>query len=314
MVQEFSGFGIFCGDGSQSSRRLSYLESGYCPPVFGMDIGIVGLGLIGASLAGDFRRIGHQIYGVSRQQSTCEFAVANGLVDRAATDLATLAACEIIMICTPIDKIVPTVSLLAPHLSPETIVTDAGSVKELIVVPATQIWPNFVGGHPMAGKAESGIKAAELGMFRDKPYVVTPIANTNPIAVDKIKNLVKSLDCRLFESSPAAHDQAVAWISHLPVMISSSLIHACLENCPPDLLKLAKGLASSGFKDTSRVGGGNPELGQMMAEYNSTALLAALRAYQQDLNATIESIEANNWSQFLTKIERTQMARPDFLN
>jgi arogenate dehydrogenase (NADP+) len=278
-----------------------------------MDIGIVGLGLIGASLAGDLRSIGHQIYGVSRQQSTCEFALANGLVDRASTDISTLATCEIIIICTPIDKIVPTVSLLARYLSPETIVTDAGSVKESIVAPATQICPNFVGGHPMAGKAESGIGAAELGMFRDKPYVVTPIAESNPIAVDAIKNLVKSLECRLFEASPVDHDRAVAWISHLPVMISSSLIHGCLENCPPDLLKLAKGLASSGFKDTSRVGGGNPELGQMMAEYNRTALLEALRAYQQDLNETIESIESSNWPELLTKIERTQVERPDFL-
>jgi arogenate dehydrogenase (NADP+) len=278
-----------------------------------MDIGIVGLGLIGASLAGDLRSIGHQIYGVSRQQSTCDFALANGLVDRASIDISTLAACEIIIICTPIDKIVPTVTLLAPHLSSKTVVTDAGSVKESIVAPATQIWPNFVGGHPMAGKAESGIGAAELGMFRDKPYVVTPIAATNPIAVDKIKNLVKSLDCRLFEASPVEHDRAVAWISHLPVMISSSLIHGCLENCPPDLLKLAKGLASSGFKDTSRVGGGNPELGRMMAEYNRRALLDALRAYQQDLAQTIESIEASNWPELLTKIERTQVARPDFL-
>jgi arogenate dehydrogenase (NADP+) len=278
-----------------------------------MDIGIVGLGLIGASLAGDFRSIGHQIYGVSRQQSTCDFAMANGLVDRASTDISTLATCKIIIICTPIDKIVPTVSLLAPHLSPETIVTDAGSVKASIVAPATQIWPNFVGGHPMAGKAESGIGAAELGMFRDKPYVVTPIAKTNPIAVDQIKSLVKSLDCRLFEASPADHDRAVAWISHLPVMISSSLIHGCLENCPPDLLKLAKGLASSGFQDTSRVGGGNPELGCMMAQYNCTALLNTLRAYQQDLNETIELIESNNWPKLLTKIERTQVARSDFL-
>jgi arogenate dehydrogenase (NADP+) len=278
-----------------------------------IDIGIVGLGLIGASLAGDLRSIGHQIYGVSRQQSTCEFALANGLVDRASTDISTLAVCEIIIICTPIDKIVPTVSLLAPYLSSETIVTDAGSVKESIVAPATQIWPNFVGGHPMAGKAESGIGAAELGMFRDKPYVVTPIAESNPISVDAIKNLVKSLDCRLFEASPVDHDRAVAWISHLPVMISSSLIHGCLENCPPDLLKLAKGLASSGFKDTSRVGGGNPELGCMMAEYNRRALLEALRAYQQDLAQTIESIETNHWPELLAKLERNQATRPEFL-
>jgi arogenate dehydrogenase (NADP+) len=278
-----------------------------------MNIGIVGLGLIGASLAGDFRKLGHLISGVSRQQATCDFAVAQGFVDRASTDLATLAGCGVVIICTPIDKIVSTVALLAPYLPPETIVTDAGSVKESIVAAATQLWPNFVGAHPMAGKAESGITAAELGMFRQKPYIITPIGATNPVAVAVIKSLIKSLDCRLLESSPADHDRAVAWISHLPVMISASAIHACLVNCPPDLLQLAKSLASSGFKDTSRVGGGNPELGHMMAEYNSTALLATLRAYQQDLAETIESIETNNWPELLAKLERTQAARPDFL-
>jgi arogenate dehydrogenase (NADP+) len=278
-----------------------------------MEIGIVGLGLIGASLAGDLHQLGHQVQGVSRQQSTCEIAVAQGLVDRASTNISTLATCKIIIICTPIDKILTTIELLAPHLSPATIITDAGSVKESIVAPATQIWPNFVGGHPMAGKAESGVAAAELGMFRHKPYVITPLPNTNPEAIAQLQNLVKSLECRLFMASPADHDRAVAWISHLPVMISSSLIHAGLVNCPPDLLQLAQGLASSGFRDTSRVGGGNPELGQMMAEYNRTALLESLRAYQQDLAATIQSIETNNWSELLAKLERTQAARPEFL-
>jgi arogenate dehydrogenase (NADP+) len=277
------------------------------------NIGIVGLGLIGASLAGDLRQLGHQVYGVSRQQTTCDLAVAKGLVDRATTNLDSLATCEIIIICTPIDKILTTVELLAPHLSSTTIVTDAGSVKESIVAPATQIWPNFVGGHPMAGKAESGVAAAELGMFRHKPYVITPLPNTNPQAITKLQDLVKSLECRLFTASPTDHDRAVAWISHLPVMISSSLIHAGLVNCPPDLLQLAQGLASSGFRDTSRVGGGNPELGQMMAEYNRTALLESLRAYQQDLAATIQLIETNNWSELLAKLERTQAARPEFL-
>jgi arogenate dehydrogenase (NADP+) len=278
-----------------------------------MKIGVVGLGLIGASLAGDFRQLGHQVLGVSRQQDTCQIAIAQNLVDQASTDLSSLAAAEVIFICTPIDKIIPTIQLLAPHLSAETIVTDAGSVKESIVVPATQIWPNFVGGHPMAGKAESGIAAAELGMFRDNPYVITPIPEANLSAVQVVEDLVKSLACRLFTASPADHDRAVAWISHLPVMISASLIHGCVQTCETDLLKLAKGVASSGFRDTSRVGGGNPELGRMMAEYNQPALLAALHAYQQDLADTIESIEQHNWPAILAKLEHNQAVRPEFL-
>jgi arogenate dehydrogenase (NADP+) len=279
-----------------------------------MKIGVVGLGLIGASWAGDLRGLGYEVIGVSRQEATCKGAIAKGFVDRAGTDLTLLAEAELVFVCTPIDQILPTVRELAAVLASRAIVCDAGSVKESIVVAATEIWPNFVGGHPMAGKAESGLAAAELGMFEDKPFVVTPIEFTNPVAVEKLENLVRSMGCRLYRASPADHDRAVAWISHLPVMISASLIHGCLANCSPELLELAQGLASSGFKDTSRVGGGNPDLGRMMAEYNRSALLAALRAYQQDLAETIGAIDQEDWNLLQSKLECNQAARPDFLD
>jgi arogenate dehydrogenase (NADP+) len=279
-----------------------------------MNIGVVGLGLIGASWAGDLRQLGHRVLGVSRQAVTCEGAIAQGFVDEASTDLAILGTADLIFICTPIDKILPTIELLVPHLKPSAILSDAGSVKESIVAPATALWPNFVGGHPMAGKSESGLAAAELGMFDRKPFVITPIATTNPAAVETLKTVVEAIGCRIFLASPADHDQAVAWISHLPVMVSASAIHACLENCSPELLQLAQGLASSGFRDTSRVGGGNPELGQMMAEYNRPALLAALRAYQQDLAETVTAIEAGNWELLHRKLARNQQARSNFLD
>jgi arogenate dehydrogenase (NADP+) len=279
-----------------------------------MKIGVVGLGLIGSSWAGDLRTLGHEVIGVSRQMATCQGAIAKGFVNEAGVDLAILGEAEMVFVCTPIDQILATVQSLAAVLQPETIVCDAGSVKESIVGPATEIWPNFVGGHPMAGKAESGLDAAELGMFQGKPFVVTPIDRTNPQAVTQLEDLLRSLACRLYRASPADHDRAVAWISHLPVMVSASTISGCLENCSPELLKLAQGLASTGFKDTSRVGGGNPVLGRMMAEYNRSALLAALYAYQQDLATTIAAIEGQEWELLQAKLERNQAARLSFLD
>jgi arogenate dehydrogenase (NADP+) len=276
-------------------------------------IGIVGLGLIGASWAGDLRALGHEVIGVSRQVATCQAAIDLGFVDRAGVDWQILAETDMVFVCTPIDKILSSIEALASILAPDTIVCDAASVKESIVAAATEIWPNFVGGHPMAGKAESGLAAAELGMFRHKPFVVTPIEKTPPAAIEKLEMLLRALECRLYRASPADHDQAVAWISHLPVMVSASAISGCLENCSPELLRLAQGLASSGFKDTSRVGGGNPALGRMMAEYNQPALLAALHAYQQDLAETIEAIEGQQWDWLQAKLERNRLARPSFL-
>jgi arogenate dehydrogenase (NADP+) len=277
-------------------------------------IGIVGIGLIGASLGWDFRQLGHQVIGVSRQLSTCEIAVQEGICDSASCDLDSLKDPEIIFICTPIAAIIPTIEQLIPHLNPETIITDAGSVKGAIVDRATDLWANFVGGHPMAGNSESGIAAFEKGLFAQRPYVLTPIPNTSPEALDRVAELVRSLDCLLDFTTPAQHDLAVAWISHLPIMVSASLISACIHETDPTILDLAKKFASTGFRDTSRVGAGNPEMGMMMAEYNHEPLLRSLAGYRDRLDRLINSIETKQWSEIQALLSHNQSVRHDFLN
>jgi arogenate dehydrogenase (NADP+) len=277
-------------------------------------IGIVGIGLIGASLGWDFRQMGHQVIGVSRQQATCEIAEREGICDRASCDLASLKDTEIIFICTPIAAIIPTIELLIPHLHPETIITDAGSVKGAIVDRSTELWPNFVGGHPMAGNSESGIAAFEKGLFADRPYVLTPTPKTVSWALDRVAKLVRSLECIIHYATPAQHDLAVAWISHLPIMVSASLIDACLHETDPIILDFAKKFASTGFKDTSRVGGGNPEMGMMMAEYNREAILRSLYQYRDRLDRVIDSIESKQWPEVKHLLAVNQAIRPEFLN
>nr|WP_310489181.1 prephenate/arogenate dehydrogenase [Chamaesiphon sp. VAR_69_metabat_338] len=279
-----------------------------------VDIGIVGIGLIGASLGWDLRQLGHKVIGVSRQQVTCETAERQGICDRASCDLASLKDTEVIFICTPIAAILPTIEQLSHHLDPATIITDAGSVKGTIVDRGTELWANFVGGHPMAGNSESGIAAFEKGLFADRPYVLTPTLKTAPEALELIADLVRSLDCILYQTTPAQHDLAVAWISHLPIMVSASLISACLHETDPTILDLAKKFASTGFKDTSRVGGGNPEMGMMMAEYNRDAILRSLHGYRDRLDGIIDSIEAQQWTEIKDLLATNQSSRPEFLN
>ncbi|AFY96171.1 prephenate/arogenate dehydrogenase [Chamaesiphon minutus] len=279
-----------------------------------MKIGIVGIGLIGASLGWDLRQLGHEVVGVSRQQQTCEIAIGKGVCDRASCELASLKDTEVIFICTPIAAILPMVVQLVPLLDPQTIITDAGSVKGAIVDRATEIWPNFVGGHPMAGNSESGIAAFEKGLFADRPYVLTPTPITVPSALDTVEALVRSLDAVIYHTTPDRHDLAVAWISHLPVMVSGSLIGACLAQADPTILDLAKKFASTGFRDTSRVGAGNPEMGMMMAQYNRDALLKALHGYRDRLDSVINSIEQNEWTEIKDLLTNNQAARPEFLD
>jgi arogenate dehydrogenase (NADP+) len=277
-------------------------------------IGIVGIGLIGASLGWDFRQMGHQVVGVSRQQATCETAEREGICDRASCDLASLKDTEIIFICTPIAAIIPTIEQLSNRLDPATIITDAGSVKEEIVERASGLWSNFVGGHPMAGNSESGIAAFEKGLFVNRPYILTPTPQTEPFAVARVAELVGSLDCILHYTTPAQHDLAVAWISHLPMMVSAALIDACLHESEPTILDLAKKFASTGFRDTSRVGGGNPEMGMMMAEYNRDAILRSLALYRDRLDVLIGSIETKQWMEVKDLLATNQAVRNDFLN
>ncbi|MHC5595364.1 MAG: prephenate/arogenate dehydrogenase [Nostoc sp.] len=278
-----------------------------------MNIGILGLGLIGGSLGFDLRSQGHHILGVSRREATCQKAVTLGSVDEASVDLSLLAAAEVVFICTPLALIVPQFEQLIAHLSVATVVTDVGSAKAQIVKAISPLWDNFIGGHPMAGRTDSGIEAAQRHLFVDKPYVLTPTATTPISAITVVEEIVRSLGANIYYCQPEQHDRAVSWISHLPVMVSSSLIAACLSESDPDVLQLAQKLASSGFRDTSRVGGGNPELGVMMARYNRQALLRSLQQYRHNLDELTNLIEQENWAVLEEKFKSRQQARPDFV-
>ncbi len=277
-----------------------------------MNIGIVGLGLIGGSIGLDLRSRGFDVFGVSSRQQTCDRAQARGVVSEASIHLSLMAAADVVFICTPLGLIEPIVRDLVPYLSPHTIVTDVGSVKTPIVQAVSSLWPNFVGGHPMAGTAESGIEAAVPDLFVGRPYVLTPQAQTPAAAVDRVEEIARLLGSSVYRCSPLDHDRAVAWISHLPLMASATLVAAGVREGDRDIVNLAQHLASSGFRDTSRVGGGNPELGVMVAKYNREELLRSLSIYRDSLDEFISDIEAENWQALEHKLKLTQQARKNY--
>ena len=278
-----------------------------------MKIGILGLGLIGGSLGLDLRSQGHHLLGVSRRESTCQKALDIGSVDQASVDLKFLASADVIFICTPIGLIVPQVEQLMVYLPMKAIITDVGSVKAPIVEAVSPLWQNFIGGHPMAGNTDVGIEAAQRNLFVNRPYVLTPIETTPNRAITILEEIVRSLGSIIYHCQPEKHDRAVSWISHLPVMISASLTATCLSETDPEIFQLAQNLASSGFRDTSRVGAGNPELGVMMAQYNHQALLHSLQQYRQNLDEFIDLIEQEKWQILEDKLKLNQQQRPNFL-
>jgi arogenate dehydrogenase (NADP+) len=150
-----------------------------------MKIGIVGLGLIGGSLGLDFRSLGHQVLGVSRQPQTCAMAIERGAVDQAATSPELLAEAEVIFLCTPLGVMPSTVKQLIPHLNPSAILTDVGSVKANVISALAPLWPNFMGGHPMAQRPPPPRRPKRLSQSWFKPWAVTclfanPLPTTRP--------------------------------------------------------------------------------------------------------------------------------------
>ncbi len=278
-----------------------------------MNIGIIGLGLIGGSLGLDLRNCGYKVLGISRREQVCQQAISRGVVDLASSDFAILAAAEVVFICTPIAAIVPTVNQLIPVLNGDTVLTDVGSVKAPVVDSVAPLWSNFVGGHPMAGNSDSGIEAAQANLFVSKPYVLTPIESTPLAAIAIVEKIVGSLRAKIYQCNPQDHDRAVSWISHLPVIVSGALIAACQSEDNPEVLTLAQNLASSGFRDTSRVGGGNPELGLMMASYNRDELLRSLQHYRHNLDELIDLIEQKNWVELEQQLQLNHAARSHFV-
>lgn len=278
-----------------------------------MKVGIVGLGLIGGCLGIDLKAAGHQVYGVARRAETGRQARDWNIIDCASTRLDSLVPCDIVFICTPIATIVPTVTTLSKVLKPTTVLTDVGSVKAAVVKVSTQHWPRFVGGHPMSGKSEAGLAAAEVGLFQGNSYVITPVQQTDEDAITLVEQLATQLGSRIYRCTPAAHDRAVAWISHLPVMASSSLIQAACNEPDSTVRELAEQFASSGFRDTSRVGGGNPELGLMMAQYNRDEVLRSLKRYRQSIDQTIQTLEAENWQALERQLQETKLAREHYV-
>ncbi len=277
-----------------------------------MRIGIVGLGLIGGSLAAALSEQGHELWGVSRHAETIATACAKGWLQHGSTDLSALIPTELVFVCAPIPQTLSLVQRLTAVLGIDTVITDVASVKGAITAPATAIWPRFVGGHPMAGDTATGLAAARADLFRGRPYVLTPIATTDPLALERVQVAIEGLSVSLHTMSPDNHDATVAWISHLPVVVSAALVASVGTIDSPELAQAAATLASSGFRDTSRVGAGNPALGVAMAEFNTAALLDSLHHYRHALDQLIHQIEQADWPALETQLHRNRQTRRRF--
>ena len=275
-------------------------------------VGIVGLGLIGGSLGLDLRALGWSVQGLVHRTATAERALERGLVDAVSTDPACLSSCDLVILSLPIPALLAPESSLLEAIPESAVVTDVGSVKQPVLEVWRSLHPRFVASHPMAGTASAGVEAGQAGLFRGRPWIATPEAGTDPTAVEVVRTLAHDLGSQWHMASAEQHDQAVALISHMPVLVSAALLRTAGDERDPEIRQLAQSLASSGFADSTRIGGGNPDLGVAMASSNSAAVLKALAAYRWSLEQLEDAVLRNNWQQLHRELQRTQSLRPDY--
>jgi len=277
-------------------------------------IGIVGLGLIGGSLGLDLQAQGLEVRALVHRASTAERARERGLAQRIETDPAVLEDCGLVILALPLDRLLDPDPALVAALPADAVITDVGSVKQPIQERWDKLHQRFLPSHPMAGTAQAGVEAGITGLFQGRPWVATPTAGTDSDALASVRALAEAVGAHWLECPAAAHDQAVALISHMPVLVSAALLQSADQGgSAVQAESLVRALASSGFADTSRIGGGNPELGTLMARTNRSAVLAALEQYQRQLGALQGLVEGEQWEALQQQLSQCQTLRPEFL-
>ena len=276
-------------------------------------IGIVGLGLIGGSIGLDLRSHGLEVQGLVHRQQTADRALTRGLVSAVSTDPSCLQGCDLVVLALPIPALLQPDPALVAALPRNAVITDVGSVKQPVLDRWKPLHPRFVASHPMAGTALAGVEAGQRDLFRGRPWIATPDAGTEPEALARVQGLATQLGSQWFTAAASQHDQAVALISHMPVLVSAALLRTAGDERDPEIRQLSQALASSGFADTSRIGAGNPDLGVAMASSNREAMLKALAAYRWSLEQLEDAVLQNNWDQLRRELSRTKDLRPGFL-
>lgn len=228
------------------------------------NIGIIGLGLIGGSLAKALKRSYPELYikALDRDDKSLSNALCNGIIDEMCQDLEILVrGSKLIFLCTPIDSIAPIMNEIAPKLAPNTIVTDVCSIKGSIMERAKEILPRdvyFIGGHPMAGAESSGYAYSTAHLFENAFYVLTPFDEMPLKIVQFMVELVSSIGAFPLIMDADTHDEIVGAVSHLPHVVSATLVNTVAQLEDPSRFK--EKLAAGGFKDITRIASSSPDM------------------------------------------------------
>jgi prephenate dehydrogenase len=278
---------------------------------------VIGVGLIGGSLARALRALGAcaEVVGAGRRRESLERALALGVIDRFETDLArAVQGAERVVVAVPLGATEPTLRAIAPHLAPGAVVTDVGSAKGSVVRAARAALggaaADFVPGHPIAGAEKSGVDASTAGLFRRHRVILTPLPETRPAALGAVRAMWEAVGAEVVEMDPEHHDRVLAATSHLPHLLAYALVDALARmEDRVDVFRYAAG----GFRDFTRIASSDPTMWHDICLANREALLDVLAGYRQDLERLGAAIRDGDSPCIRQVFERAKSARERYL-
>lgn len=252
---------------------------------------ICGVGLIGGSFALALKksalalRRDVQVVGMGRSREPLTQALRLGVIDVIAADWASaLDGADLVLLGMPVGQMSAVMQALAPHLQPQTLVTDGGSTKSDVVAAARAALQEkisqFIPGHPIAGAEKSGVAAAQSDLYVDKRVVLTPLPENSAADVKTVRTVWELCGAKVSQLAPDEHDRVFAAVSHLPHLLAFALVHDFAQRPNSDQLF---GFAAGGFRDFTRIASSHPEMWRDICLANRHALLPELDAYMVEL-------------------------------
>jgi cyclohexadieny/prephenate dehydrogenase len=277
-------------------------------------VGLIGIGLIGSSLARAMRQHGlaGHVAGHARSQRTRDKAVELGLVDSIHESAADLArGCDLVVVCVPVGAYAEVAAEFGPALSPGAIVTDVGSVKQAVI---RDIGPNlpegvhFVPGHPVAGTEHSGPESGFAELFVNRWCILTPPPGCDEAAVTKVAALWRRCGSQVEIMEPAHHDVVLAITSHLPHLIAYTIVGTATDlegTTQKEVIKFSAG----GFRDFTRIAASDPVMWRDVFLNNREAVLEMLGRFNEDLTALQRAIRWGEGDKLEALFTRTRAVR-----
>lgn len=268
---------------------------------------VVGLGLIGGSLAWALKQSGkvEEVSGVDIEEKTLRYAIRQGIVDNGSKSIQeSIENAQIVVIATYVGRIPAIARAVVECSAPETILTDVGSVKSSVIEEIEAFMSPehcFVGGHPISGTEHSGIAFSNPNLFNSKRCILTPTSKTSLSALNKVKSLWEATGANVLTMDPETHDRVFAFVSHLPHAVAYTLINTVASVREPENIF---SFAGGGLKDFTRISESSQEMWGEILIANRKHLLDSIQAFREELEKLHLAIENNDLQALMEKLRK----------